>query len=237
MSVQFAEAGFTTHPFVSEQAEATPYAPLSSPQADSITPHSSRSASLPPFPLLNFHCANNVCLWLDARRVLKDYGKQYFYRVQLYSSFWVLSMLGLLAYLAYQFIFERVADSTGLTLIAYDLIVLLGVLVAMLRAAIRLNEQHVRITETIPTKEEQRKKGVPSCGLDSWLFPADILPSCLLSLSVLLSLLFLLLLARWSTVRFSCPSRPPFSGTCPAWRPPVTAPPPPSPPSSTPRSS
>ena len=39
-------------------------------------------------PLLNFTRANNVGVWLELRQVLKDFGKQFFHRVQAYASFW-----------------------------------------------------------------------------------------------------------------------------------------------------
>jgi len=108
------------------------------------TPSTSQTV---PLPLLNCSKANNVALWLEMRAVFKDFGLQFFHRVQAYATFWSLSVAAMLAFLFWNIYSARV-DFTGVMLVSFDLLVLLAALLYMMAAAITLNhlhEQHRKI--------------------------------------------------------------------------------------------
>ena len=70
--------------------------------------------------------------------------QQWFYRVQAYSSAWALFIIAMILYLFYQLLFKHSFDTTGVTMVAYDMVVIVGCLFVMLLAAKTLNKQHVR---------------------------------------------------------------------------------------------
>lgn len=150
-----------------------------------------------PLPLLNFSKANNVGLWLELRQVFKDFGLQWFQRVQAYSSVWVFwvserrsagssscsrknraaacthsflslslcvcflsQVMVMVLVLFYQLLFERSAQPTGVSMISFDMVVLLCCLIAMLTAAKELNEQHVEHRKILLKKLAEMQRHV-----------------------------------------------------------------------------
>ena len=113
-----------------------------------------------PLPLLNFSKANNVGLWLELRQVFKDFGLQWFQRVQAYSSVWVFWVMIMVLVLFYQLIFEKSAQPTGVSMISFDMVVLLGCLIAMLTAAKELNEQHIEHRKILLKKLSEMQRHV-----------------------------------------------------------------------------
>ncbi len=98
---------------------------------------------VPPLPLLNCSKANNVALWLETRLIFKDFGLQFFHRVQAYATFWFVTMLAMIVFLLYQIVLQKAPDVTGIILVCYDLLVIMCMLLALLSAANTLNKQHV----------------------------------------------------------------------------------------------
>lgn len=125
-----------------------------------LIPDLQTSVKQHPLPLLNFSKANNVGLWLETRQVFKDFGLQWFQRVQAYASVWVFWVMVMVLVLFYQLLFEKSAQPTGVSMISFDMVVLLGCLVAMLTAAKELNMQHIEHRKILLKKLSEMQRHV-----------------------------------------------------------------------------
>jgi len=107
-----------------------------------------QSSSYQLMPLLDFEKSSNIAHWLDIRMVLKDWGRQYHYRIQLYTSCWVLFVLCMAVYLLIQLAIGDEMPVTAIVVIGLDVIVLLVLLLLLVNSARQLNNQredHSRI--------------------------------------------------------------------------------------------
>ena len=110
-------------------------------------------------PLLNFEKSVNIANWLDMRLVMKDWGLNYFMRIQSYASLWLFFILIFFAYLVSQII-TRTSEMTSIVLISYDLAVVMVSLIIMIQSAKTLNRQHMEHRRILLHKLSQLQKQI-----------------------------------------------------------------------------
>jgi hypothetical protein len=93
-------------------------------------------------PALVFQQAHNVGLWLDCRRVLHDFGRQFFYRVQLYASLWAGLILALMLWIILSWLSSSELDYELLVMSCVEVVIIIFLLVWMLSQAQTLTRLH-----------------------------------------------------------------------------------------------
>jgi len=117
-------------------------------------------------PLLNTDNPSTIAHWLDLRLVLKNWGEQFFQRIQIYASLWLFFLGGFVVYLFAQLIFSGPDNETQVTSVALvicDLVVVSVSLVLMLNAALTLNAQHVEHRRLLLRKLNTLQRTVSGC--------------------------------------------------------------------------
>jgi hypothetical protein len=69
-------------------------------------------------------------LWWEVRVLAKDHGRQFYWRIQQYSSVFFLSTLALLAFLIYQLVVGT-AETATIVLIDFDVLALLFIFIIL----------------------------------------------------------------------------------------------------------
>ena len=93
---------------------------------------------------MQFNGASNLMNWLSCRNLLKDFGRQYFLRIQLYISAFGAVVTITLVLLIFERLFSRDdLNDGGPVLVIYFVTVIIGCLLSMISTAKRLNTQHV----------------------------------------------------------------------------------------------
>lgn len=93
-------------------------------------------------PLLCLKNPKNVAHFLDIRSIFKEFGLQFFVRIQMYSSLWVFFLFLFVAFLFYQILWQRTAELISIVFSIYDLAIVIIAFFLMLIAAKNLNSQH-----------------------------------------------------------------------------------------------